>query len=178
MGVPALVLLAGLWLRLIRDRAASSERRIEVERLRTDTAGLRAQRSELEKFFADPSTRLVTEQAAFLNQVIDQRSFPWTQFFLDFEHLLPGGVRVITLAPSLSAGRVRVKMRVGALSDKSKLDFLKAIEAAKEFSGLELVSETRPTKSADNDDVVELDLEADYHVAPPARKAVESGGGQ
>ncbi len=176
--MPALVLCAGLWLRLIRDRAASSERRVEVGRLHADIADLRAERLELEKFFADPSTRLVTEQAAFLNQIIDQRSFPWTQFFLDFEHLLPGGVRVISLAPSLSAGQVRVKMRVGALNDKSKLDFLKAIEEAKEFSGLELVAETRPAKSADNNDVVELDLEADYHVAPAARKGVQSGGGQ
>jgi len=177
VGVPALVLFAGLWLRLIRDRASTSERRAQVELLRTNIAGLRSQRSDLEGFFSDPSTRLVTQQAAFLNEIIDQRSFPWTQFFLDLEHHLPAGVRILTLSPSLSGGVVRVKMRVGALSDKSKLDFLKALEEAKEFSSLELVAETRPGRSAEDNDVVQLDLEADYHVVFPARKGGQSGGG-
>ncbi|HXZ18844.1 MAG TPA: hypothetical protein VEG63_02785 [Candidatus Acidoferrales bacterium] len=175
--MPALVLFAGLWLRLVRDRASTSERRVQVERLQTDIAGLRSQRADLETFFSDPSTRLVTQQAAFLNEIIDQRSFPWTQFFLDLEHHLPAGVRVLTLSPSLSGGEVRVKMRVGALSDKSKLDFLKSLEEAKEFSGLELVAETRPGKSTEDNDVVQLDLEANYHVVLPARKGGQSGGG-
>jgi len=178
IGVPALFLVAWLWLRLIRDRAATSFRRGEVERLQADIASLRNQRAELERFFSDPSTRLVTQQAAFLNGIIDERSFPWTQFFLDLEHRLPGGVRILTLSPSLSGDHVRVKMRVGALSDKSKLDFLKALEDAQEFSGLELVSETRPAKSSEEKDVVELDLEADYHVVLPARKAPQPGGAQ
>jgi len=178
VGVPALVLFAGLWIRMIHDRASTSERRVEVERLQADITGLRTQRAELERFFADPSTRLVTQQAAFLNGIIDQRSFPWTQFFLDLEHRLPGGVRILSLAPSLSGEHVRVKMRVGALNDKSKLDFLKSLEEAKEFSALELVSETRPSKNNEDNDVVQLDLEADYHVVLSARKGAQSGGGQ
>lgn len=178
VGVPALVLFGALWLKMIRDRAATSERRVEVARLQADLAGLRTKRAELEKFFADPSTRLVTQQAAFLNGIIDERSFPWTQFYLDLEHRLPGGVRILTISPSLSGDQVRVKMRVGALSDRSKLDFLKALEEAKEFSGLELVSESRPGKSAEDNDVVQLDLEADYHAVLPARKGGQAGGGQ
>jgi Tfp pilus assembly protein PilN len=163
---------------VIRDRAATSERRVEVERLRADMAGLRAQRAELEKFFSDPSTRLVTQQAAFLNGIIDERSFPWTQFFLDLEHRLPAGVRILALSPSLSGDQLRVKMRVGALSDKSKLDFLKALEEAGEFSGLVLVSEARPAKNNEDNDVVLLELEADYHAPLPAAKSAKSGGGQ
>lgn len=175
--MPALVLFAALWLRVIRDRAATSELRVEVERLQADIALLRAQRADLERFFSDPSTRLVTQQAAFLNGIIDDRSFPWTQFFLDLEHRLPGGVRILTISPSLSGDQLHIKMRVGALSDKSKLDFLKALEEAKEFSGLELVSETRPGKNSEEKDLVQLDLEADYHVLLPARKGAQSGGG-
>jgi len=178
VGLPALILVAVLWLKVIRDRAATSERRVEVAKLQADISSLRSQRAQLEKFFADPSTRAVTQQAAFLNAIIDQRSFPWTQFFLDLEHRLPAGVRILTLSPSLSGDQVRVKMRVGALSDKSKLDFLKALEDAREFSGLELVAETRPGKSSDEKDVVQLDLEADYHVVLPASKGAQPGGGQ
>jgi Tfp pilus assembly protein PilN len=162
---------------VVADRAATSERRVEVQRLESDMAELRGQRAVLESFFSDPSTRRVTQQAAFLNGIIDDRSFPWTQFFLDLEHRLPGGVRILTLSPTLSGDHVKVRMQVGALSDKSKLDFLKALEEAPEFSSLELVSETRPAKDEDAD-VVQLDLTADYRALPPQRKGVESGGGR
>jgi len=167
-----------LCFRVAHVRAATSERRAEISRLQNDMADLRTQRAELERFFADPSTRLVTQQAGFLNTIIDERSFPWTQFFLDLEHRLPGGVRVLDLAPAISGDHLFVKMHIGALSDKSKLDFLKALEDAPEFSGLQLISETRPAKGQDAD-VVELELSADYRALPPApRKGTESGGAQ
>lgn len=178
MGVPVLVLFAVLCVTVLHDRASTSQRRAEVERLRADIARLRAQRDDLERFFTDPATRLVTEQAAFLNGIIDERSFPWTQFFLDLEHRLPAGVRILSLFPSLSEDHVRVKMRIGAVSDKSKLDFLKSIEQAPEFSALQLLSEGRPGRSNEDGDVVQLDLEADYRVVLPARKSAPSGGGQ
>ncbi|HUJ41114.1 MAG TPA: hypothetical protein VLW54_11260 [Candidatus Acidoferrales bacterium] len=162
---------------MAHERAASSERRTEISRLESDMAQLRSQRADLERFFSDPSTRLVTQQAGFLNGIIDERSFPWTQFFLDLEHRLPGGVRILSLSPALSGDRLQVKMRIGALSDKSKLDFLKALEEAPEFSGLQLLSETRPAPGQETD-VVQVELSADYRALPPARKGVVSGGAQ
>ena len=158
---------------VVRVRAASSERRIEISRLRDDMAQLRSQRAGLEQFFSDPSTRMVTRQAAFLNTLIDERSFPWTQFFLDLEHVLPGGVRILALSPSLSGDHLQVKMRVGALSDKSKLDFLQALEDAPEFSGLRLNAETRPGKG-EGADVVELELVADYRTVAQSEVARHS----
>ena len=175
MGIPGLLLAAALCVKVVHVRAASSERRLEISRLETDMGQLRTQRVDLEQFFSDSSTRLVTQQAGFLNTLIDERSFPWTQFFLDLEHHLPGGVRVISLSPALSGDHVLVKMHIGALSDKSKLDFLKALEESPEFSNLELLSETRPPKGEDSD-VVELELSADYRALPPAHKDAESGG--
>jgi Tfp pilus assembly protein PilN len=177
VGIPALILCAVLCVNVVRDRAATSERRVEIEHLRADLADLRSRRADLERFFSDPATRLVTQRAAFLNGIIDERSFPWTQFFLDLEHRLPGGVRILTISPSLAGDHVQVKMRVGALSDKSKLAFLKALEDAPEFSALELVSESRPAKGEDAD-VALLDLVADYRAGQPARKGAQSGGGQ
>jgi len=85
---------------------------------------------------------------------------------------------VLSINPELSGGLVQVKMQIGALSDKSKLDFLKSLEAAPEFSNLEVVSETRPAKGEDRD-VVEVSLNAVYRaVSPLAAKAAEAGGGQ
>jgi Tfp pilus assembly protein PilN len=177
VGLPALILSVALCGKVVRDRAATNERRVEVERLRNDMSTLRSQRADLERFFSDPGTRLVTERAAFLNTIIDERSFPWTQFFLDLEHRLPGGVRILSLAPVLSGDHLQVKMRVAALSDKSKLEFLKALEKAPEFSALELVSESRPGKGEEGD-AVQVDLTADYRAVSPPPKSGRSGGGQ
>jgi len=175
VGVPALVLCVGLSLKVARDRAATSERRDEVAQIEKQLAGYREKRRDLEQYFSNPDTRLVTQRAAFLNGIIDERSFPWTQFFLDLERLLPGGVRILSLAPSLAGDHLEVKLRVGALSDKSKLDFLENLEKAPQFSALELVSESRPNKNEERD-VVEVDLKAEYRPALSRRKAAETGG--
>jgi hypothetical protein len=185
-GLPGLILFVMLCMKVARDRAADSVLRTEMSRIEKEMAGYRTQRRELEEFFADPATRLVTQRAAFLNGIIDQRSFPWTQFFVDFEHYLPQGVRVLSITPNLEGDRVQIKMKVGALSDKSKLEFLKALEGAPEFSLIEVVSETRPAKSADDRDVVEMDLTADYRAigwavpaaVPAAKKTGPKRGGE
>ena len=177
VGLPALVLCFALSLKVVRDRGASGERRMEADRLEKQIAGYRAQRAELELFFADPATRLLTQRAAFLNAIIDQRSFPWTDLFVDLEKRLPGGVHILSLTPTLVESRVEVKMRVGALSDKSKLEFLKSLENAPEFSHLELLTEARSSKN-DARDVVLLDLTAQYRpvAQAPAGKNAEHRG--
>jgi len=175
--VPALVLLVMLCMKVAHDREASSEVRVEVTRIEKEMTGYRSQRRGLEEFFNEPATRSVTQRAAFLNALIDERSFPWTQFFLDLERHLPGGVRILTLSPGLVGDRLEVKMRVGALSDQSKLEFLKGLEEAPEFSDIEVVSEVRPGKG-ENLDVVEMDLSVDYRATPAGKKVRETGSGQ
>jgi len=176
IGIPALLLALGLSLKVVRDRAASGVRRVEAARLEKEIEAHTARRNELEQFFSDPATRLLTQRAAFLNSIIDQRSFPWTDLFLDLEKRLPGGVHVVSLAPSLVENHVEVKMRVGALSDKSKLEFLKSLESAPEFSQLELLSESRSGRNEDRD-VVILDLTAQYRPGAGSGRAKPSERG-
>jgi len=165
--------------KVLRDRGASTERRIEAQRLEEGIAGYRSQRAELERFFADPATRLLTQRAAFLNSIIDQRSFPWTDLFVDLEKRLPGGVHVLSLAPVLVENHVEVKMRVGALSDKSKLEFLKSLENAPEFSHLELLAESPSGRNEDRD-AVQMDLTAQYRPVAPSseRKGSDRRGAE
>lgn len=179
VGIPALILCVLLGIRAVHERRSSSERRIEAGRLERQISASRLERAELELFFADPATRLLTQRAAFLNSIIDQRSFPWTDLFVDLEKRLPAGVHVLSLTPTLVENRVEVKLRVGALSDKSKLDFLKSLENAPEFSHLELLAES-PSGKSDERDVVQLDLTAQYRPVPAGaeRKGAERGGAQ
>jgi Tfp pilus assembly protein PilN len=136
--------------------------RAEISNYQNNIHLLEQQQSALRAYFQMPQTRGVTERAAFLNALIEQRSFPWTKVFMDLEHLLPTGVRVVTIAPKMEKGVVEITLVVGAASDEAKLKFLKALEESKEFSGVELKQEQRPNKSNMQDQVL-LQLVARYH---------------
>jgi len=102
---------------------------------------LQAERADLERFFAQPENAKLHDRAAFLNSLIDGRSFNWTQMFMDLERILPGGVKVVSIEPKQARGRVEVKLTIGASSDDAKLKFLRALEESQQFSEIALDSE-------------------------------------
>jgi type IV pilus assembly protein PilN len=102
---------------------------------------LQAERADLERFFAQPENAKLHDRAAFLNSLIDGRSFNWTQMFMDLERILPGGVKVVSIEPKQAKGRVEVKLTIGASSDDAKLKFLRALEESQQFSEIALDSE-------------------------------------
>ncbi len=104
--------------------------------------------------FRTPADQQVLERSAFLNSLIDERSFPWTKLFVDLEQTLPPGVRVVSISPKLVNGRAEIALEVGSLSDEGKIQFLEAMEKSKVFSGLEVVSERRPSESNSSDKTV------------------------
>lgn len=161
LGILALVLFVGLAQRAYRDWRESSEIRAETSELQSQMRRLRDDRAEMERSFRRPEAKRTIERAAFLNGLIEQRSFPWTRIFMDLERLLPEGVRVVSISPQMKDGQVEVKLVVGALSDDAKLDFLKTLEGSKEFTGVQVLSETRPTRPDVGDRVV-LELVAWY----------------
>ena len=82
---------------------------------------------------------------------------------MDLEQILPEGARVVSIEPKLAGDNVQLRVLVGATTDESKLKFLKALENSAEFSHIELLSETRPTRP-DQTDRVMLELQAQYSV--------------
>jgi type IV pilus assembly protein PilN len=129
----------------LRAQSEANSRRIEE---------LEAERTDLERFFARPENAKLHDRAAFLNSLIDGRSFNWTQMFMDLERILPGGVRLVSIEPRQNKGRVEVKLTVGASSDDAKLKFLRALEESHQFSEIQLDSEL-PARTG-NQRVVEL----------------------
>jgi Tfp pilus assembly protein PilN len=82
---------------------------------------------------------------------------------MDLERILPEGVRVVSIEPKLAGDSLQLTFLVGAMSDDSKLKFLKALEKSPEFSHIELLSESRPLKPEQSDRVM-LSLQAQYSV--------------
>ena len=158
IGVVALV---GLSWKAYSVRRADQARRAEVAEIQNEVNALNQCRQSLESFFNNANILEVRDRSAFLNGLIQERSFPWTRIFMDFESILPEGVRIVNINPRLVAGHIELHMNVGAVSDEAKLKFLRALEQSKSFSHIALSSETRPQRANDQDRVY-LDLIAWY----------------
>lgn len=158
LGVTLLVVLGVYNLRVWRT---TREWRSEMSLLQSENREFRGQRRDLEEFFKTAEARRVLDRAAFLNDVIERRSFPWTKVFMDLERSLPEGVRVTSISPRMQGGRVEVRLVVGAANDEGKLRFLKTLEESPEFSRIQVIGESRPARVEETDRVV-LELIAWY----------------
>lgn len=155
-----LVLLILSW-HVYRVRKADQEFRAQMDQVQRKMVALRQQRQALEQYFGRPENRNLHERSVYLNSLIDQRSFNWTQMFMDMEKVLPAGVRVVSISPKLEKGRVSVKLTIGATTDESKLKFLKALESSKQFTGIAVLGERTPNR-AESADAALVELEAWY----------------
>ncbi len=113
---------------------SNRELRADISHWQDQIQADRQKQEELEQYFHTPAAREVIDRSAFLNSLIDERSFPWTRIFMDLEKTLPPGVRVVSISPHLVNGRAEVGLQVGVLSDQSEIQFLEAIEKSPVFS--------------------------------------------
>src|SRR5580700_6948089 len=78
LGVLAMLVLSWHAFRVWR---ANTEMRAEQVKIETDMNHLRAERADVESFFNQTATVQQQDRAAFLNSLIGQRAFPWTNIF-------------------------------------------------------------------------------------------------
>jgi type IV pilus assembly protein PilN len=142
-------------------RKADAQLRARAEKTRQELLRYQQERGELESFFSRPDNARLHDRAAFLNSILDARSFNWTLMFMDLEKVLPGGVRVVSIEPVQKNGRIEVRLSVGATSDGAKMKFLRALEESSAFTRVELVSEHVPNQTNSSDRVI-LDLTVIY----------------
>lgn len=142
-------------------RKLDSQVRTQSEDLQKQQAQLDAQKKALNDFFNRTENAKLNSRAAFLNSVIDARSFDWTAMFMDLEHVMPAGVRVVSIEPRQIRGHVEVRFTVGAANDEVKLKFLRALESSKEFSDVELEREQTSLHPESGEQKV-IELKAQY----------------
>jgi type IV pilus assembly protein PilN len=146
VGVIAGILFLGLGWHVYAARNLDARLRAQSEATSQKIAELQVQRRDLESFFSRPENARLHDRAAYLNSLIDERSFNWTQMFMDLERILPGGVRLVSVEPKQVKGRVEVKLTVGASNDDAKLKFMRSLEDSHQFSDVRLESERPATK--------------------------------
>jgi Tfp pilus assembly protein PilN len=95
----------------------------EVDRLRSDAADLRTRRASEEAL----------QEWAVVRDLVDRRAFSWSELLGRLEGVVPAGIRLVSIAPEGTGGKVT--LNVGAVGEtvQDGLDFLQALQKAKEF---------------------------------------------
>src|SRR5437899_8280657 len=76
---------------------ANRQSRVEAAQVERQIGDLQRERRELEQFFKRPENDKLHDRAMYVNSLIDDRSFDWTQMFWDLRGWLPAGPRLAGL---------------------------------------------------------------------------------
>ncbi len=154
LGTLGVIALAILSMASLRAWNTNRTIRQDMTRWTNSIENDQARQRALANEFRGPGDQQVLGRSAFLNSLIDERSFPWTKVFMDLENTLPSGVRVVSISPRLLNGRASVTLEIGAVNDEGKIAFLQAIEKSKAFSGLVVTSERHADQTNTPDKIV------------------------
>jgi len=159
----AIVFLALGW-HVYSVRKSEESLRARVAQVRQEMAGQMRQRQDLENFFAEERNARLHDRSLFLNSLIEEQSLNWTQMFMDFEKILPTGVRLVSIEPKHEKGTVQVKLHIGAINDEAKLKFIRALEGSSVFREVQENSEkeVEPTQGSQASDRLQVELTVVY----------------
>ena len=147
--------------RSLGAHAAEAER--EADRLRADAGRIRSQ--------IDPrELNVVSAAAREANEIIDRRTFSWSQLFAQFESTLPNDVRITAVQPRLNRdGNFIVAIEVESRRVEDLDMFLHALESDGTFRDVLAVEE-----ATNENGLLEATIEGVY--APTPRVSAEQGG--
>jgi Tfp pilus assembly protein PilN len=146
---------------------SKSDTRLAVEASRDEAraAELRSTAAELRATIDPKQIDEASLEAQRANELIDRRTFSWTDLFNRFETTLPDDVRIVSVRPVVDQDRgIVLTIVVVARSVDEVNQFIEKLEATGAFSGL-LSRDERVT----DDGQVEAALESGY--VPGAARA-------
>jgi hypothetical protein len=103
---------------------------VEAARLRVEAGGLRG---------PAPSTELLARWSQ-IKDLVDQRTFSWTRLLARLEKVIPEGVRISTITPTVRRGEVRLDLSAQAQATDAGWELLKRLQGHPEFRGAVPVS--------------------------------------
>jgi type IV pilus assembly protein PilN len=157
-----------------RERVAEAQ----MQDLKVKTSVLENERQSNEARMRQPQNRAVLERSKFLNDLFASKSFSWTSVMMDLERVLPAGVQVTSIEPSVTPEHdVNIRLRVSGDRDRA-IDLVRNLEQSQRFLTPRLANETAQTQEPGKMNVsqvgvpggVEFDILSGYNPLPTADK--------
>jgi Tfp pilus assembly protein PilN len=142
--IAALVILATLfnaW-RILHYSGSNTELAAQASRDEARAAELRADAARLRTSVDPAQIETISTDAREANELIDRRTFSWTELFNRFEETLPADVRITLVRPTLDKDR-NIVLTVGVLarSVDDVNQFMENLDKTGAFTGLNSVQE-------------------------------------
>jgi type IV pilus assembly protein PilN len=169
MGILVLVAVALLVaLHFVHDKAEVARARERA--LDAQIAKIRQEQQQYQAMMRQPDNARTLLQSENLNQLFDEKAFSWTLAMEDLETVLPGGVQVQTLEPTVKAGQISVRLRVIGPRDKD-VELVQRLEQSRHFLMPRIVGESAESAGGANQRAepvsasnrVDFDVLADYN---------------
>jgi Tfp pilus assembly protein PilN len=139
----------------------------EVRALDAEAEALRSERAKQNAPSPEPAT---VRQWALVSSLVDRRAFSWTDLLARLEEVLPPGVHLVSIAPTIQKGKVALEFDAVARTPEEALDLVKALQARKDFA------EVFPTGLDRGKEGTELGISLRY--IPEGRVPVPLRGGR
>lgn len=171
LAVVAVALGFGLHYLSVRAHVAQAQ----MDALKAQTLTLQNERQTNERRMQQGQNRAVLERSKFLNELFAKKSFSWTSVMMDLEHVLPAGVQVTSIVPSVTVeGDVNIRLRVSGDRDRA-VDLVRNLERSQRFLQPRLANETAQTQEQGKAVTVvpgvpggvEFDILSGYNPLPP-----------
>ena len=168
MGVLALAAIAlGFGLHALHDKAEAARQR--AHSLDGQIAQITHEHQQYQAMMQQTDNARTLQQAQNLNQLFDEKSFSWTLAMEDLETVLPAGVQVNTLEPTVKDGQISVRLRVVGPRDRD-VGLVENLEHSRHFLLPRIVGETAESQGGPNQAAepvsasnrVNFDMLADY----------------
>ena len=170
----------GRWSRLpmafglhaLHDKAEAA--RARAHSLDGQIAQITQERQQYQAMMQQPDNARTLQQAESLNQLFDEKSFSWTLAMEDLETVLPAGVQVTTLEPTVKNGQISVRLRVVGPRNRD-VELVENLEHSRHFLLPRIVGETAESQGGPNQrpepvsasNRVNFDMLADYTPGTP-----------
>jgi type IV pilus assembly protein PilN len=188
-GLAILAIGLAIGLHFLSVRARAAEKRMDD--LKAQTLTVQTERQTNERRMQQPQNRAVLERSKFLNALFAKKSFSWTSVMMDLEGVLPAGVAVTSIEPSIGAdGDVNIRLRVSGDRDRA-VDLIRHLEQSQRFLQPRLSNETAQAQEKGSANAppigvpggVEFEILSGYNPLPasvktPAKTAVAKPGEQ
>jgi Tfp pilus assembly protein PilN len=137
--VAILVLAVTLWqvARVVRLSAYKTELNAAIGRDRGEAQRLSQEAAEIRRGMDQKEVALVAAAAKEANQLIEQRTFSWTQLFNHLEATLPEDVMLTSIRPDFEDGVTHVNMEIQGRGGDVIDTFWEKLEKTGAFHGIE-----------------------------------------
>lgn len=141
----AVLLLVGLY--FVHGKAEAARQR--EHSLDGRISQLRQEQQSYQATMRQPENARTLQQSENLNQIFDEKGFSWTLAMEDLETVLPAGVQVTTLEPTIKNGQITVHLRVIGPRDRD-VQLVQNLEHSRHFVVPRIVGETAESTGGPN----------------------------